>query len=709
MSRGTRLQVALVVAFGLQLLTWSQLTRDAGALRVAALAGVVVFGLGWLLRRLRLPAPWIAVAQLVAVHGTATLGVLAVHPASRITQMFELLPTGLAFIRGSAAPMFPNPGATYVLALLVGVLAVAADTVAVSLERPAWSIAPLAMLYAVPAIGLTTAMHFSEFVLLAVGILLVLLANTTFRPRDGAGVRAAAFGTALVVGASALAGTWAISQLVPAFEARRSTEPLQMNDPSLDLKRNLLQGSNEVVVRYRTDDADGHYLKLATLPSLSPSGFALADVRVATGRMPAPPGGARGPARRTSVTVGAFRSEWLPVPWAPTGFDAPGQWGFALDTLDVMALAGPGRSEATEGISYEVRSVDTRPDAAAIARASADAGPDRGMHIALPTDVSGRVRQLARDVTRDAPTAGAKAAALEAYLRSPRFTYSLAPGTGSGDGLATIDDFLFRSRRGYCEQFAGAMAIMARELGIPTRMAVGFTSGTRNGDDWELTARNLHTWPELWLDGLGWVAFEPTPSTGGETGPAPEASGTATPTPGPEATETAEPEPEASAEPSVEPEPVAPGAPSVAVADIAAWVLGALVVLAAVAGVLLAPRWLRTRRRERRLAGTGDARLDTLSAWEEVQDAAADHGLTWPDGSPRFAAERFVARLGADGAAVESLRRLAAASERALYDSSERYDLQGSWRAEVTQVHAALDEEARRRKKTTPRRAGRRR
>ena len=136
--------------------------------------------------------------------------------------------------------------------------------------------------------------------------------------------------------------------------------------------------------------------------------------------------------------------------------------------------------------------------------------------------------------------------------------------------------------------------------------------------------------------------------------------------------------------------------------------IAASTALALAAGILLAPRWLRTRRRERRLAGTGDPRLDTLSAWEEVQDAASDHGLTWPDGSPRYAAERFVTSLGADGAAAESLRRLAAASERALYDAQERYDLQGSWREEVTQVHTALAEEARRRKKATPRRGGRR-
>src|SRR5207249_2988050 len=85
-----------------------------------------------------------------------------------------------------------------------------------------------------------------------------------------------------------------------------------------------------------------------------------------------------------------------------------------------------------------------------------------------------------------------------------------APPGGSVDAL---DDFLFGSRRGYCEQFAGAYAALARSVGLPTRVAVGFTPGTYDEATgvWRVTTREAHAWPEVYLSGVGWTAFEPTP------------------------------------------------------------------------------------------------------------------------------------------------------------------------------------------------------
>jgi transglutaminase-like putative cysteine protease len=71
---------------------------------------------------------------------------------------------------------------------------------------------------------------------------------------------------------------------------------------------------------------------------------------------------------------------------------------------------------------------------------------------------------------------------------------------------------------GYCEQFAAAFAVMARTLGIPSRVAVGFTPGGMQPNGWHLVAGvDSHAWPEIWFDGIGWIAFEPTP---GRTPPA---------------------------------------------------------------------------------------------------------------------------------------------------------------------------------------------
>jgi len=88
------------------------------------------------------------------------------------------------------------------------------------------------------------------------------------------------------------------------------------------------------------------------------------------------------------------------------------------------------------------------------------------------------------------------------------------PGSGAG----ALERFLFETRRGYCEQFAGAFAVLARAAGLPTRVAVGFTPGDL-GNDGRYRVRGLHAhaWPEVHLEGAGWVAFEPTPGRGNPT------------------------------------------------------------------------------------------------------------------------------------------------------------------------------------------------
>lgn len=713
MRTDTRVGLALALALPLQLLPWTQLTRHTPVLQWAAIGIIVLLGLGWALRRLHLPPLGVVLAQAVAVVAVAVGGVWLLHGTEQARRVLDLPAQGIDFIRGSAAPMFPNPGATLLIVAGVAVVALLADWLALTWERPAWSIGALLALHLVPALGLSTPTLFSEFVLLAVGIALVLLAASPWGAAERATTRVATWLMVVAMTAGAIGLTWVAGEFVPTFEPRKTSEPLQMSDPSLDLKRNLVQGSQDVVLRYSTDSPGGTYLKLASLPALSTGGFALSDVRVATGRMPAPPGSPPGERRTTNIEITAFSSEWLPVPYAPLSFDAPGEWGFALDSLDVMAMAGPDRGSATDGITYEVTSHEVRPDAATIAAADRDGGPDPELTTHLPPQVSPRIRELAHQVTDAAPTAGAKALALQSFLRSDEFTYSTAPTTGTGDGLATIDDFLFESRTGYCEQYAGAMAIMARELGIPTRMAVGFVPGTQSAEDeavWEVTARDLHTWPELWLDGLGWVAFEPTPARG---------EGTSAGTPSsPEPTDTADPADAGTEEPTVAPEPAqAPeteepvATPAAPVADVALnllpWLIGLLVVGLLVATALLAPRLLRRRRRAQRLAGTGNPRTDTLAAWEEIAEVVADLRLTWPDGSPRYAAERLVRSLGEDEAAVGALRTLAEASERALFDRSENYDLRGSWGDEVAAITAALTATAKERENARPRRAAR--
>jgi len=106
--------------------------------------------------------------------------------------------------------------------------------------------------------------------------------------------------------------------------------------------------------------------------------------------------------------------------------------------------------------------------------------------------------------------------AIETWLRSTGgFTYDESPPpTG---GLPPLAHFVTDGKRGYCQHFAGAMALMLRFLGIPARVAAGFTSGKREDGVWTVTDHNAHAWVEVWFAGYGWLAFDPTPGRGALT------------------------------------------------------------------------------------------------------------------------------------------------------------------------------------------------
>jgi protein-glutamine gamma-glutamyltransferase len=131
-------------------------------------------------------------------------------------------------------------------------------------------------------------------------------------------------------------------------------------------------------------------------------------------------------------------------------------------------------------------------------------------------------RQLylsARAVAGDAKSPYAAAVALERWFRvAGGFTYDQHPPLQAG--VPPLVDFVARTRRGYCQHFAGAMALMLRYLGIPARVAVGFKSGryNRDKDEWRVSDRDAHTWVEVWFRGWGWLPFDPTPSRGGLSG-----------------------------------------------------------------------------------------------------------------------------------------------------------------------------------------------
>jgi hypothetical protein len=119
---------------------------------------------------------------------------------------------------------------------------------------------------------------------------------------------------------------------------------------------------------------------------------------------------------------------------------------------------------------------------------------------------------LAERVTSAARTPYATVLALEAWFRQTGgFGYDESPPRVKGSPLVA---FVTQTRAGYCQHFAGAMAAMLRMLGIPARVAVGFTSGSPDGGRWAVADRDAHAWVEVWFRGHGWIPFDPTPGRG---------------------------------------------------------------------------------------------------------------------------------------------------------------------------------------------------
>jgi transglutaminase-like putative cysteine protease/uncharacterized membrane protein len=135
----------------------------------------------------------------------------------------------------------------------------------------------------------------------------------------------------------------------------------------------------------------------------------------------------------------------------------------------------------------------------------------------LPEELDARIPRLAAEVARGHATVFGKAEAIERYLTS-NFAYTLElPRQPQRDPIAY---FLFERKRGHCEYFASAMAIMLRELGIASRVVTGFRGGEFNQltGSYIIRARDAHAWVEAYIPGKGWAAFDPTPMSGEATG-----------------------------------------------------------------------------------------------------------------------------------------------------------------------------------------------
>ena len=165
------------------------------------------------------------------------------------------------------------------------------------------------------------------------------------------------------------------------------------------------------------------------------------------------------------------------------------------------------------GATYTVTSRSLPVTAALLRRASKEPVPaDVLRRFAQPAPTTARVNELAQAITASAPTTYDKILAIEAWL-GDHVRYSLNAPL-SPPGVDIVDDFLFRSRVGWCEQVASSLVVLARSVGIPARLATGFVPGRRDplSGEFVVRERDAHAWAEVYFGGVGWQPFDPTAS-----------------------------------------------------------------------------------------------------------------------------------------------------------------------------------------------------
>jgi hypothetical protein len=163
-----------------------------------------------------------------------------------------------------------------------------------------------------------------------------------------------------------------------------------------------------------------------------------------------------------------------------------------------------------EGLEYTVTSRIVNPAPEELDDAIFLTAAQYGRYTQVSGSVDPRVQELAERWTRNEDTPYRKIYAIQQHFLDGSFLYSTeVEPEADADALL---DFLTISRRGFCQQFATAMAVMVRELGYPARVAVGYRSGTLNDGVFTVQTKDAHAWVEVFFPGQGWLAFEPTPS-----------------------------------------------------------------------------------------------------------------------------------------------------------------------------------------------------
>lgn len=471
-------------------------------------------------------------AAVVAIHYSAT-ALAAVVPTSETIGQFRIdMTQAKELFQSTKAPVPAVTGFLVVSSLGLWVIAFVADWAAFRLFAPGQALIPfISMLVFVSLLGVDENRLATTATALVCGVLFVLAHRSAARAAHGVwldhgpgrgyvslmtagGVVALIAALAGVLGGPAVPGANEAPLIELGDESREESRPLEVISPLVQIQPRLIDQSDEVLFTVETNQRA--YWRIAALDVFDGALWrSQGQFRSANDALPIDyPSDAPVDLVTSTFNLGQLNVVWAPAAYLPTRFENLSGAGVNYESESATFIVDTNDQQVSDGLIYSVTSQIPRFTGETLRQLAAESSQIAdGRYLDLPDDYSPLARQTAEQLTAGMTSPYDKALALQDYFRD-NFTYDI--DVAKGHDIARLEDFL-TVQRGYCEQFAGTYASMARAIGLPSRVATGFTPGDPDPDNpnrYLVRGRHAHAWPEVFIAGAGWVAFEPTPGRG---------------------------------------------------------------------------------------------------------------------------------------------------------------------------------------------------
>jgi len=471
-------------------------------------------------------------AAVVAIHYSETAVAAIVPTGNTVAQYQADMSQARQLFETLQAPVPAITGFLVVSSLGLWLIAFLADWAAFRLFAPGQALIPfISMLVFVSLLGIEQDRLATTSTALICGVLFVLSHRAAARAAQGVwldhgpgrgyvslmaagGVVAVLAAIAGIFGGPAVPGANEAPLVELGDDGRKENKPLEVISPLVQIQPRLIDQSDQVLFTVETNQRA--YWRIAALDLFDGTLWrSQGQFRSTNDNLPVEyPSDAPVDVITATFDLGELNVVWAPAAYLPTGFENLSESGVNFESESATFIVDTNDQRESNGLRYTVTSQVPNFTPALLTELAATSN-DRvdPRYLDLPSDYSPLARQTALDLTAGISDPYQQALALQNYFRD-NFTYDI--DVAKGHDIRRLEDFL-AVQRGYCEQFAGTFASMARSIGLPSRVATGFTPGDpdpNNPNRYMVKGKHAHAWPEVFIPGAGWVGFEPTPGRG---------------------------------------------------------------------------------------------------------------------------------------------------------------------------------------------------